>query len=190
MTQSTPFRYVRDAELVPRPSTPFRYVRDAELVPRPSTPFRYLRGAPPAFDPNIIRGLQFRPRIIGDDRFVNRLTSVLSTTSAIDLTATGTTPLFTVPAGNLALIQGVILRVTSGTASTDATISLGINPSTTDLFDEQELVQFRIVNDVFSLWSDKSTILVAQEGDQIDLDVTVAAAGTLNPDAYLIGFLI
>lgn len=46
MPASTPFRFVRNAVLVERPSTPFRFVRQAALVPRPSAPFRWERGAP------------------------------------------------------------------------------------------------------------------------------------------------
>lgn len=139
----------------------------------------------------LIRGPQFRLNTIGADRFNNRLTSILSTTSTIDLTTTGGTTIFTVPSGNMALIQGVVLRTVTGPASTDATISIGINPSTTNLFDLQELVQFRVTDDVFSLWLDKSTTLVAQSGEQIDFNVTIAATGgTLIADAYLIGFLI
>jgi len=139
----------------------------------------------------LIRGPQFRLNTIGADRFNNRLTSVLSTTSAINLTSTGLTSLFTVPTGNMALIQGVVLRSTIGSTTTDPTVSIGVNPSTTNLFDLQELVQFRVGDDVFSLWSDKSTTLVAQSGEQIDLDVTIAATGgTLTAEAYLIGFLI
>lgn len=173
-------------------SATFHIVRgeEAPVSDQGSSTFQSLRGTPDVTD-GLIRGTQFRPNTIGSDRFNNRLTSVLSITSTINLSSTGITTLFTVPTGNMALLQGVALRSTASTATTDATISLGINPSTTNLFDLQELVQFRVADDVFSLWSDKSTTLVAQSGEQIDLDVTIAATGgALVVSAYLIGFLI
>jgi hypothetical protein len=173
-------------------SATFHLVR-GELAPasnRGSTTFQSTRDAP-IITNGLIRGPQFRLNTIGADRFNNRLTSVLSTISPVHLTDTGTTTLYTVPTGNLALIQGVIIRSILGPATTDATISLGINPSTTNLFDLQQLVNVRTINDIFSLWSDRSTTLVAQEGDQIDLDVTIAATGgSMNVTVYLIGFLI
>jgi len=186
----TMFDTIEDPIVVSGSST-FHIVRGEE-VPTPnkgSSTFQSERGTLDLTN-GLIRGPQFRANTIGGDRFNNRLTSVLSTTPIIDLTSTGLTSLFTVPAGNMALIQGVILRSTFGSATTDATISVGVGPSTTNLFDLQELVQVRTTYDIFSLWSDKSTTLVVQSGEQIDLDVTVAATGTLIADAYLIGFLI
>jgi len=97
----------------------------------------------------------------------------------------------TEPPASFAIIHGVLLRATTGGATADATVSLGINPSTINLFDTQETVEFRATNDTFGLWSDKSTTLAALPDDTIDLDVTVAATGgSLTVDAYLIGFLL
>lgn len=167
----------------------YTHVLDEGLIERSGSVYTHTRGTPVI---NLfLRGAQFRVNTFGDDRFVSRLTSVLSTTSTVNLTATGTTSLFTVPASNTALIHGVVLRATLGSATTDATVSLGINPSTINLFDLEPLVSFRNTNDVWSLWSDKTTTLIAQGNSQIDFDVTTAATGgSLNADIYLIGFLI
>lgn len=168
------------------------YTVRGELFPVPnrgSTTFHSLKAAPVA-TLFLIRGAQFKINTIGDDRFVSRLTSVLSITF-IDLTFTGITTIFTVPSGKTALIHGVVLHSTIGNAATDATSSLGINPSTTNLFALQELVNLRNTNDVWSFWSDKSTTLIAQAGEQIDLNITIAATGgVLGASVYLIGFLI
>jgi len=95
------------------------------------------------------------------------------------------------PSASFAFINGVVLRATVGGATVDATISLGVNPSTTDIFDTQETVNFRALNDTFALWSDKSTTIAAVTDDVIDLNVAIAATGgSLTVDAYLIGFLI
>jgi hypothetical protein len=182
------YTHIRDAIIQEHAGSVYTHTRDVELINRAGSVFSHTRGAP-VID-GLIRGPQFRYRTIGDDRFVNRLTSVISTTSAIDLTTTSVTNLYTVPVNKLLLIQGVVLRATNGSASTDATVSVGINPSTTNIFDLQELVLFRNANDLWSLWNDKSTTLAAQASEQIDLTVDIAATGTLDTDAYLIGFLI
>jgi len=136
----------------------------------------------------ILRGPQFRPANLARNIFTQSLFSVLSTTTGINLLSAATTSLFTTTAG-LTLIHGIVLRVTTGTGvSGDATVSIGINPSTTNLFSEQELINVRALNDVYSFWSDKSTTLVADLSDVIDLTVTNAGTGTtLVAEAFVVG---
>jgi hypothetical protein len=183
------YTHTRDALLAERAGSVFTHTRDVELLERSGSVFTHTRGAP--YVEGLIRGPQFRRATIGDDRFVNRLTSVLVTTTAIDLTSSGTTTtLYTVPAGKIAFINGIIFRAVQESAVTDASVSVGINPSADNLFDEQQLVNFRVVHDVWSLWSDKSTTLIAQAGEQIDVNIVTPATGSLLADAYLIGFLL
>jgi hypothetical protein len=203
--QGTPFRFVRGTPIVVSGSSTFHIVRGEEApVPNQgSSTFHIIRGEEfpvpnqgsstfqserGTIDPTngLIRGPQFRGNTIGGDRFNNRLTTVLSSI-AIDLSVTGQTTIYTVPAGKIALIQGVIF-LARGTAASDPTVSVGINPSTDDIFASQQLVNFQTSNDVFSLWSDKSTTLVANASDQIDLDVTVSSS--LAAAVYVIGILL
>jgi hypothetical protein len=193
VTGSVTLHLVRGASepVVDQGSATFRAIKGASISNKSSGTFQSQRGTPILIE-GLIRGPQFRDATIDQDRFVvGNIANVLSTASSVDLTAMGTSVIYTVPADSLVLIQGVILRATAGTVSTDATVSLGVNPSTTDLFDPTLLLEFRSVNDTFSLWSDKSTTVIGQAGETIDLDVTIAATGgLLTVDAYLVGMLL
>ena len=94
--------------------------------------------------------------------------------------------------GKTAIILGCLLRIKSAnTVTVDAAASLGINPSTTDLFAAETLVGVQSISDVWSFWKDTSVGLVANSADLVDLDVTVAAtAATLTCDVFVIGLLI
>jgi hypothetical protein len=208
--QGNPFTFVRSTPIIVSGSTTFITVRGeaspvpsqgsttfitvrGEVFPVPeqgSATFRDLRGTADLTN-GLIRGPQFRSNTIADDRFVNRLSSVLSNI-AVDLSSTGQTTIYTVPSGNIALIQGVVF-LARGTATSDPTVSVGINPSTDNIFDSQQLVNFQANNDVFSLWSDKSTTLVANGSDQIDVDVTIASLPQtpgMSAEVYVIGHLL
>lgn len=188
MTGSSTFYDTSGASIIERGSSVFFDTTGAAILERGSSTFFDTGGTQVL---NLIRGPQLRFRTVGDDRFVNRLASILSTTSAIDMTSTATIPLYTVPTGKIAVINGLVFRSTLGSATTNAEVSVGINPSTTNIFDAQELVEFKNTDDIWSLWSDKSTTVIAQASEQVDLDViTAATGGTLDVDAYLIGFLI
>ena len=137
---------------------------------------------------NVIRGPQFRTANLTRSIFIQPLFSILSRTIGISLLSAATTNIFTATAG-VTLIHGIVLRITSSTGiSADASISIGINPSTTNLFSAQDLINVRNLNDVYSFWSDKSTTLIATATDAIDLTVTNAATGTtLVAEAFVIG---
>jgi hypothetical protein len=183
---SSTLHTLRGATLEPHSSSTLHTLRGGELSPHGSSVFQSTRGILVPEGVNLIRGPQFRFNTIGDDRFVNRLSSVLSKI-VVNLSSTGQTTLYTVPSGNIALIQGVILR-SGGTATSDPTVSVGINPSTDNIFGVQQLVNFQAANDIFSLWSDKSTTLSANGSDQIDLDVIVSSP--VFAEIYVIGILL
>lgn len=187
MGAGSTYSFLRGAAAEPGAGATYSFLRGAAFTPGPGATYSFTRED--LFVNGLIRGPQFQANTIGDDRFINRLTSVLSTTS-VDLAATGINSLLTVPSNKLALIQGIILRVTNDPATTDASISIGVNPSTVNIFSEQQLLQLRNTNDTWSLWSDKSTTIAADAAETIDLDVTVAATGTLLCDVYVIGLLI
>jgi len=140
----------------------------------------------------VLRGPQFRRNTVALDRFSSSLTSVLNVFEDLDLMTTGTTTIYTVPAGKSASILGCLLRVKSSRAVTaDSDVSVGINPSTINLFSVETLTEVRGVSDVWSFWKDKSVGLLAAGGQLIDLNVSVAAtAAALTCDVFIIGLLI
>jgi hypothetical protein len=107
----------------------------------------------------------------------------------LDLTAATTTAIYTIPTGFSEIVTGCIIRIKSAdTVSGDADVSLGINPSTTNLFDTETLVGVQAVSDFWSFWKQSSVGILANGGAQVDLDVVVAAtATTLTADVYIIG---
>ena len=141
---------------------------------------------------NVLRGAQFSTNTVALDRFATPLAAVLAVFEDLDLTAAAASTVYTVPTGKIALIFGCLVRIkSSDTVTGDASASLGINPSTTDLFAEESMVAVQDVSDVWSFWKDTSGGLVANSGDDVDLDVTVAAtATTLTCDVFVIGLLI
>jgi hypothetical protein len=185
MTQSTPFRYVRDAALVPRPSAPFRYVRDAALVPRPSTPFRWERDKPV---PYLLRGHQIDANTLGLDRLTFDTVRILSTTS-VDLTDVDITTIYTVPANTIVVPLGILIEATIATDVTDdAEISLGLN-GTADIFALETMVNFRASTNIWTNWLVLSNSRAAIDYQFIKLNVQTGAAATaLIADVHLIGF--
>ena len=101
----------------------------------------------------------------------------------------GTTALYAPTSGENVFTLGVILQATAGTASTDASVQVGTNIANNNIFSTNSLVQFRDSQDVYSLWSSE-IIDIATNGETINLEVTVAATGTLTADIHLIGFIL
>jgi hypothetical protein len=134
----------------------------------------------------LIRGPQFKSGTIDSDRFVSPLGLVL-TRITVDLAATGTSAIYTVPAGKTALVQGIVFRAL-GAAGSDPTVSVGINPSTDNIFDSQQLVNFPTVGNLFTLWNDKGVSTISNAADQIDLNVVVASS--LTAEVFVLGFLL
>lgn len=117
--------------------------------------------------------------------------SVLSVVTGIDLKTTGTTSLYTVPAGRKALITDLIIHLTTGTSvSVVASISLGTN--STDF------------NNIFAIYAltnldttdefNKNSPIVAvasAAASVVTLNVTTGAtATTATARAVLIGVLV
>jgi hypothetical protein len=140
----------------------------------------------------VLRGAQFSTNTIALDRFATPLAAVLNVFEDLDLTTAATTTIYTVPAGSSVIVLGGLIRIKAAdTVTTDAEVSIGINPSTTDVFAAETLVDVQSQNDFWSFWKDESAGVMASEGAVVDLDVsTSATATTLNSDIYLIGLLL
>ena len=138
------------------------------------------------------RAQQFRYNTIDLDRFASPLGAVLDVYQDLDLTTATTTSIYTVPTGTSVIITGCLIRIKSAdTVSVDADVSLGINPSTTNLFATETLVGVQAVHDFWSFWKQSSVGVLANAGEQVDLDVvTAATATTLTADVYIIGLLL
>lgn len=115
---------------------------------------------------------------------------ILSTVTAISLTATATTSLYT-PSGHSAIITGIMIRPTTVTAFTIAgAISIGQNGSVNDIIPITTLTGLNTTALFFPL-----TPLIASaitiSGNTISLKVTTGAtATTLTASVDLIGYLI
>jgi hypothetical protein len=139
-----------------------------------------------------LRGPQFSEQSIALDRFALPLAAVLTIFENLDLTSATTTTIYTVPTGKIATVLGCVIRIKAAdTVSADADVSLGINPSTVNIFPTETLTAVQANDDIWSFWKDKSIGLLATSGQQVDIDVvTAATATTLTSDVYLIGLLI
>jgi hypothetical protein len=138
-----------------------------------------------------LRGPQFDLQTIDLDRFSDRLLSVLAIYEGLDLTSTGSTTVYTIPAGGGALISGVLLRVSENFPVTgDAEAEININ-GTTKIFPAENLVNFRGKDDIYSFWKDRSASNLAAAGATVDVNVLTAALGTtLDAQVFVIGVLL
>jgi len=136
-----------------------------------------------------VRSAQFADGTIEEDRFQNALGHTISTTSNVDLTSTGQTLLYTVPANQKIIVTGAILVATSGTATGDADAQVGSNSTANNIFANATLVQFRDAQDVWAFWSQDIISAVTRE-QTINLEITTPATGTLVADIHLIGFIL
>jgi len=140
----------------------------------------------------LFRGPQIKEMDLAEDRLAKITSQSLNFVTGIDLTATGTTTLFTAPSDQAALIFGVLLQVTAANTVTVAPdVSLGLNPSTANVFDTESLIGFNAVDDLYIYWANKHTAVTVANGGLLDLDVSVAAtATTLTTTARVLGLLI
>jgi len=190
MAAGAVFTHTRDITATEHAGAVFTHTRDITATEHAGAVFTHTRGTPvtPIFGSGI-RGPQFAQRTIGLDRFFQTPLSALSVFDTVDLTTTGTTAVYTVPATNSAIIVGCVILITStNTVSGDAIVSVGISPATNNLFDAETLTEVRSVNDVWAFWSDKSTTLSISSGQTLIVDViTAATATTLDARVYVIG---
>lgn len=119
------------------------------------------------------------------------LPTVLASVASIDLTSTGTTTLFTVPAGRSVKSLFVSIRPTTATAAgADAIVSVGTNASTyDDIFSATTLTGLNATTEEFTLAvSGVSHISAATE--VITFQVDTADTGTaLTATVELIGYV-
>ena len=143
-------------------------------------------------DAPLLRGPQVKSRDLNEDRLLRTTSYVLDTVTAIDLTATGTTTLLTAPNDQSALILGVILQATQADTVTVAPqVSVGLNPSTDNVFATEPLVGFDTVDALYYMWSNTNKAVVIPASGVLDLDVSVAATATsLEATARVIGILV
>ena len=140
----------------------------------------------------LIRGNQIAPQTLTEDRMANITSYQLASQSGISLTAAVTTPIYTVPTGVTALITGIILEVTAAdTITSNPEVSIGVNPSTTNIFATEPLIALDTVGKVYYYWANLNNAVVAVAGSQIDLDVSIAATATaLEVTARILGILV
>jgi hypothetical protein len=138
------------------------------------------------------RGAQLNSATLSEDRLAREAGYNVATITDIDLTSVATTTLYTVPSDKTLMLLGVILQVTAETTATvppDA--SVGINPSTDNVFAAETLVGLNAVGKTYYFWSNLTTSTIAGPGDVIDLRVSVGAtAGALDATARVVGILV
>jgi hypothetical protein len=114
----------------------------------------------------------------------------LSTTTGINGNSTGTTSLYTVPAGKTVLLTEVLLRVTTGSGiTTDAQVGIGVAAGEDDIVSPETLVSFRTTSDAYKLGVIAAKFRIAVAGDVIKLGIDTAANGTLVFAAELFGYI-
>ena len=114
---------------------------------------------------------------------------VLATSGTIDLTATATTPLYTVPAGKKCVTTEVRVRVTvSGGSGSDADVS--IISALGDVIASTTLLGLAATDDSFPMREAAASVLTLA-GDSVDFDVTTGAtASVMDVEVDLIGYLV
>lgn len=175
---------LRGSALNDRASGIVHALRGSALDDRASGIFRDVRGAPVSAG---VRGPQIEPFGLQLDRLANITSASLATVASIDLTAVATTALFT--ATQKTYVLGVLLRVTTAdTVTAVAEASIGVNPSTNNLFANEQLVSLDAVDDLYIFWNNANAGTILNTAQQLDLSVnTGATATTLVATAYVIG---
>jgi len=126
--------------------------------------------------------------------FVNKTVTsssddLLSKTSGIDLTTTGTTALFTVPGGESYSISKVIIVLTALTGFTSVgTLGIGIAAGEDDIFQSTELTGFDATSKQY-VFNPDAIVAGANATDVIRLGIDTAfTATTATADIYLYGY--
>jgi hypothetical protein len=115
---------------------------------------------------------------------------LLSTTSSIDATATGTTNLFTVPASKTIVVTKAIIRLTAVATFTSApTLGIGVAAGEDDIFSPQLMTGVDAITEgyVFAAGAGNTTLAAAAEVIKLGID-TAAVAGTYTIAVDLFGF--
>ena len=122
----------------------------------------------------------------------------LAVVPGIDLSATGTTNLYTVPAGQSVIVTDAVIRVsalTSGsTVSSDVELGIGVDSSQGDIIASQELTNLREINQAFRIGTETSLLRIATSTEVIALGIDVAAVvtsgSTFTATVDLFGYII
>jgi hypothetical protein len=140
----------------------------------------------------LLRGPQIAEGTLAEDRLVKTTAYALETTTDIDLTSTGVTTVYTAPSDKTALIFGVILQVTAADTVTGAPgVSVGLNPSTDNVFAVETLTALDAVGELYHYWANIHKAVAISNGGVLDLDVDAAAtATTLTATARVIGIVL
>jgi len=121
------------------------------------------------------------------------LPSILVSQTGVDLTATGSTGLYTVPAGKSAIITGAyIVPTTATTPGGDAVISLGTNSATFDnIVDGEVLTGLDAITELYHIVTGAGVIHLAAAAEVVTFIVDTADTGSaLTSTIHLLGFLI
>ena len=121
---------------------------------------------------------------------IGSLMQRLATITGISATATGSTLLYTVPAGKTLVVIGVIPTVTAQTSATvGATAQVETSPAAADIFPSDLMTGLLAVNDDWTFWAGAKGIVVPAAGT-VSFNITVAATATSQTlSVDLIGYL-
>ena len=116
---------------------------------------------------------------------------ILSVTTSVNLKATGTTNLYTVPAGKSAVITDAIIKPTTATSAVgDAVVGIGVAAGEDDVFPPETLTGLTLTTRRYKFPS-FGVSRVPATADVIKVGVDTADTGTaLTASIYLIGYLI
>jgi hypothetical protein len=197
-TASSVYSHTRDVGLLDRASSVYSHTRDVGLLDRASSVYSHVRGTPeiPLLAMTVVDFISGQLRLLQtNDEVVDsegtHLTKEELATVTVDLKVMGNTILYTVPAGKDLLVTEVLVRITSSAdITTPASVSVGVDPSTTNVIGNTELVGSILSGitytlDIFALAT------VATPGLDILFRVNTPATGTSQiAEVSLVGLLI
>ena len=120
------------------------------------------------------------------------LPSILASQASVNLAATGTTGIYTVPTGKSAVITGAyIVPTTATTPGGDAVVNLGTNASTYDnIVSAETLSGLDATTELYHIVTGGGVIHLAAAAETVTINVTSADTGSaLTATVYLLGFL-
>jgi len=116
---------------------------------------------------------------------------VLSSTAVADATATGSTSLYTVPGGKVAVIVGAIVRVSEATTITAGPVAgVGVAAGEDDIVPSQAHTGMTSTADAFHLTNGGGLLQVAAAASVIKYGIDTGATGTGTPSMALVVDLI
>ena len=171
-------QFILGTPLLPISGATQQFVRATPLLPVSGAAQQFVKAAP--IGTLGIRGPQIEYRTLANDRFESDFGFLLGSTFDIDLTTTGQTTIYTVPASvGKVIILGVALEISFGLDVTVAPqVSLGVDPSTDNLFAPETLTEFTTDRSLYTFWSNLNITNIAATGSDILLDVTSASTAT------------